>query len=214
MQLHIMNPHLNKTCWKPGRRCCVAVSYSSQVSITDWSKTLHEDADSEDNLHHVVAARWMTDPCDTGWPVWCRRRPPWTSWRVWRRSWRPRWWSSRTLRTEEAAESSKVLTAQRGPKTLARNSSSLTVGELQHLVDDAGLVLSDPHVLQDLDHHLWHSHDPTWRHRKLSPKQQTHSDKHSKLFSTPFRLLSRTSDHIHTNKKHTNRVMWYGSRCK
>lgn len=30
----------------------------------------------------------------------------------------------------------------------------LTVGELQHLVDDSGLVLGDPHVLQDLDHHL------------------------------------------------------------
>lgn len=30
----------------------------------------------------------------------------------------------------------------------------LTVGELQHLVDDPRLVLRDPHVLQDLDHHL------------------------------------------------------------
>lgn len=34
---------------------------------------------------------------------------------------------------------------------------SLTVGELQHLVDDSGLVLCDAHVLQDLDHHLQHS---------------------------------------------------------
>lgn len=33
----------------------------------------------------------------------------------------------------------------------------LTVGELQHLVDDSGLVLGDPHVLQDLDHHLQHT---------------------------------------------------------
>lgn len=36
----------------------------------------------------------------------------------------------------------------------------LTVGELQHLVDDPWLVLSDPHVLQDLDHHLENPSEP------------------------------------------------------
>lgn len=41
--------------------------------------------------------------------------------------------------------------------------SELTVGELQHLVDDSGLVLCDPHVLQDLDHHLQQRQKPLIR---------------------------------------------------
>lgn len=49
-------------------------------------------------------------------------------------------------------ESSNVPADQRGE---LNTGGKLTVGELQHLVDDAGLVLGDPHVLQDLDHHLW-----------------------------------------------------------
>lgn len=48
--------------------------------------------------------RWTTGPYDTGWPVWCHQRPPWTSWRVWHRFWRPRWWSSRILGTEAPEE--------------------------------------------------------------------------------------------------------------
>lgn len=36
----------------------------------------------------------------------------------------------------------------------ARHCRKRTVGELQHLIDDPRLVLGNPHVLQDLDHHL------------------------------------------------------------
>lgn len=58
------------------------------------------------------------------------------------------------VRRGKAEESSKVLANQSG---VQNTGSKRTVGELQHLVDDAGLVLGDPHVLQDLDHHLWQS---------------------------------------------------------
>lgn len=57
-------------------------------------------------------------------------------------------------RRAKAEESSKALANQSGEQNAGRKR---TVGELQHLVDDAGLVLGDPHVLQDLDHHLWQS---------------------------------------------------------
>lgn len=58
------------------------------------------------------------------------------------------------VRRGNAEESSKVLASQSGERSTGRKR---TVGELQHLVDDARLVLGDPHVLQDLDHHLWRS---------------------------------------------------------
>lgn len=65
--------------------------------------------------------------------------------------------------------------------------SSLTVGELQHLVDDSGLVLGDAHVLQDLDHHLQHSHDPTWCHSRFS-----HQQKNFNIWFNRFRNWSHT----------------------
>lgn len=57
-----------------------------------------------EDLHLVAEVRWTTDPCGTGWPVWCRRRPRWTCWRVRRRFWHLRWWWSRILWTQTTTE--------------------------------------------------------------------------------------------------------------
>lgn len=74
---------------------------------------------------------------------------------------------------------------------------SLTVGELQHLVDDSGFVLRDAHVLQDLDHHLAHNDTSMWWLSWCShePRQKYN--------------LNRQQNHIHCKKKTLQQTKWF-----